>query len=379
MQKSIKNKYINLAMLFLICSISLLLSACTLKQKSSITEPPSVSVITIDTTTFTTYKRFSGNLEGITNIEIRPQVAGYLEKIYVDEGAYVYKSQALFQINDHSYNEQLNNANAALLVAKANAQKEQIEVSRLEKLVEGKAVSQVQLDHAKAILDAQNANVVQAEAVRKSMAITKAFTVIKAPVNGYIGRIPYKIGSLVGHNEPLPLTLLSDIHQIYAYFSVSENDFLKFKQYYKGNSIEDKITNIPPVTLLLPDDSEYPEQGRVEMVEGQFDKTTAAITFRAVFPNANGLLRSGNTGTVILSQSNRGVIAIPQSATFEMQNKVMVYILDKDNKISNASLTIIDKDEITYLVSDGLQAGDRIVTKGLERLKEGITVTPVSH
>lgn len=377
MQQNIKNKFTNTALLSVVSCVLLFLQACTSKQESEKTKPPSVSVIIIDTTSSITYKSFSGSLEGVANIELRSQVEGYLEKIYVDEGAYVHKGQSLFLINDKPYNEQLNNTRAALLTAKANVEKTQIEVNRLEKLVAGKVVSQVQLDNAIAVMDAAKASMAQAEAIKKGAVINKGLTLIKAPVSGYIGRIPYKVGSLISRNEPQSLTLLSDTHEMYGYFSMSEKDFLQFKQRYKGNTIEEKIKNIPPVTLLLPDNTEYPEKGKVEIVQGQFDKATAAITFRASFPNASGLLRSGNTGTVILPQYRSNIIQIPQAATFEIQNKIMAYVIGKDNKLKNVSLKIADKDDTHYVITDGLKPGDRIVSKGLERLHEDMVVKPV--
>lgn len=363
--------------LSIFCFSLLLLQACTSKREPDKTEQTFVSVITIDTTSMVTHKHFSAVLEGVVNVEIRPQVEGYLEKIYIDEGSYVHQGQPLFFIDDKPYREQWNNADAALLLAKANAEKAGIEVARLEKLVEGKVISKVQLDHAKTLLDAAAASVAQAEAIKKSASINKDFTLIKAPVSGYIGGIPYKVGSLIGRNEPLPLTLLSDIHDIHAYFSMSETEFLQFKQQYEGNTIEEKIRHVPPVTLVLPDDSEYPEKGKIEIVYGQFDKTTAAITFRVTFPNTNGLLRSGNTGKVVLLQQNTGIIQVPQAATFEIQNKVMAYVLGKDNTLSNAPLKIMAKNDTNYIVAYGLKPGDRIVAKGLEHLHEGMVVKPV--
>ncbi|MFY0256043.1 efflux RND transporter periplasmic adaptor subunit [Chitinophaga sp. 30R24] len=371
-----KQTILSITGLFIASYVLLLLTGCSLHPAQEKTEQPQVvSVITIDTTSITTYSNFPGSLEGVTNIEIRPQVEGYLEKIYIDEGAYVKAGQPLFLINDKPFNEELNNANAVIQIAKANAQKAQIEVTRLQKLVAGKVISQVQLDNAKAILDAENANVSKAEAAQKGAAINKGFTLIKAPVNGYIGRIPYKIGSLVGHNEPLPLTQLSDIHEMYAYFSMSEQDFLQFKQHYPGNTIEEKIKNIPEVTLLLPDNSAYPEKGKVETIQGQFDKTTAAITFRAAFPNTSGLLRSGNTGTIVMAQENRGIIQVPQAATFELQNKVMVFAIGKDNRLINMPLKVVGKDDTNYIISNGLKPGDRIVSKGMQRLHEDMLVS----
>lgn len=351
-----------------------LLNACSSPDANKENETLTVSVITVQPTSMTTFKNYPASLEGISNVEIRPQVDGYIKKIFVKEGAYVLKGQPLFQIDDNSYKEKYNDASAALQTANANALKARIEVNRLINLVDAKVISKVQLDNAKALLDAENSNVAQALAVQKGTAINRAFALVKAPVNGYLGRIPYKEGSLIGHNEENPLTTVSDIHTIYAYFSMSETDFLEFKRLYRGKTIEEKIKNLPPVTLLLPDGSYYPQQGKIEMVQGQFDKTTAAITFKASFPNSDGLLRSGNTGSLILSQHHEHVLKIPQQATFELQNKTMAYIVGKNNKLRNVSLTIEGKDNENYIISSGLKAGDRVVSKGLQKLKEGIIV-----
>ncbi|WP_316778627.1 efflux RND transporter periplasmic adaptor subunit [Pedobacter antarcticus] len=360
--------------LIFVAGILPIFSSCSSSDAKMESEILTVSAITVEPTSMVTFKNYPASLEGISNIEIRPQADGYLKKIFVEEGAYVKQGQPLFQIEDNSYKEKYNDAAAAVQTAKANALKARIEVDRLQNLVEAKVISKVQLDNAKAVLDAENANIAQASAVQKGAEISKAFTLITAPVGGYLGRIPYKVGSLIGRNDQNPLTVLSDIHVIYAYFSMSETDFLEFKKIYKGNTVEDKIKNIPKVTLILPDESEYPQKGKIEMVQGQFDKTTAAITFKASFPNANGLLRSGNTGSIVLPQQHENVIKIPQQATFELQNKVMAYIVGTDNKLRNVSLKIAGKDEESYIVSSGLKAGDRVISKGLQRLKEGISV-----
>lgn len=360
--------------LLLVSSCLLLLQSCTTGQQPKSDPVQMVSVLKIDTSSIVTQQQFSATLEGISNIEIRPQAEGYLEKIFVDEGAYVQRGQSLFLINDNPYAEQLNQASASLLTARSNADKAQIEVARFERLVAGNVISEVQLNNAKAGLRAARAMVAQAEAEQKSAVIRKGFTLIKAPVSGYIGALPYRVGSLVGHNEPGPLTILSDISTTYAYFSMSEDAFLQFKQRYKGNTMEEKIGNIPPVTLLLPDNSLYGEKGKLDLVQGQFDKTTAAITFRASFANPGGLLRSGNTGKILLPLNNAHIIRIPQEATFELQNKVMVYLVSKDNRLVSVSLKIADKDSLNYIVAQGLKPGDRIVAKGLERLQEGSRV-----
>lgn len=376
MQK-IKHKFINIRALSVIVCAPFIFQFCSLKTEPDKKElAPTVSSITIKTETAEANREYAATLEGIANIEIRPQVAGYIEKIYVDEGTYVHKGQSLFLIDDKPFSEKLNQSTAALAIAKANASKAKIDVARLQKLVDGKVISQVQLDNAKAELDAENANILQAEAAKKSAAINKNFTLIKAPVSGYIGSLPYKVGSLIGLSEPLPLTVLSDIHEMHAYFSMSENEFFEFTKRYPGKSIEEKIKQVPHVSLMLSDNSLYEQKGKIDIVKGQFDRTTASITFRATFPNTGGLLRSGNTGKVIIPVRYPDALSIPQSATFQMQDKILAYVIGKDNTLTSRSLKIIDKNDKYYIISEGLKQDDNIVTKGVDRLHEGQLVIP---
>lgn len=380
MQQHLKFRFKNMGALSVTIGAVVFFQSCSLKEKPGKTLPaPSVSTITVKKESVATYRQYAANLEGVANVEIRPQVGGYIEKIYVDEGAYVTKGKPMFLVNDKPFTEQLKQATAALGFAKANARKAAIEVARLEKLVAGKVISQVQLDNAKAALDAENSKIAQAEAAQKSATINKDFTLIKAPVSGYIGSIPYKVGSLIGGNEPLPLTVLSDIHNMYAYFSMSENDFLEFTKRYSGKSMDDKIKQVPDVSLLLADNSIYGEMGRIDIVKGQFDKATAAITFRATFPNAGSLLRSGNTGKIVIPIRYPDVIQIPQAATFQMQNKIMAYVIGKNNTLTSVALKILDKNDQYYIVSEGVKPGDNLVVKGVDRLREGMLVNPKNN
>jgi len=206
--------------------------------------------------------------------------------------------------------------------------------------------------------------------------INLGYTVITAPVNGYIGRIPFKLGSLVGRSETQPLTLLSDVNEVYAYFSMSEVDFLQFKDKVKGNTIADKVKQLPPVELVMPDNSIYPEKGRIETMEGQFDKTMGAVSFRAVFPNPNGLLRSGNTGKVKISESFPAALVVPQEATFELQDKVFIFTVGDSNKVVSKPIRVAGKSNAYYFVEKGVAPGESIVYTGLDRLRDGVVIQP---
>ena len=345
--------------------------------------PPQLPVITITTSSATTYQEFPASLEGKVNVEIRPQVEGYLEKIYVDEGAYVKAGQLLFKIDPRVYDEQLNNAKSNLLAAQANMEKAKVEVDRLTPLVENNVISDVQLKTAKAAYDATKASVEQSKAMVGNAQINVGYTYIKAPVSGYIGRIPFKLGSLVGKGEDQPLTVLSDVSEVYAYFSMSESDFIVFKNKYEGNTLEEKIKHVPPVELILADDSAYTQKGKIELVEGQFDKTVGAINFRASFPNPSRILRTGNTGKIRLPQMFKSVLIVPQDATFEIQDKTFVYAVGDSNKIVTKPITISGRTTNYYYVSNGLKAGEKIVlssqsTMLMGGLRDGMRITPQS-
>jgi membrane fusion protein, multidrug efflux system len=337
--------------------------------------PPALPVIQITKRPFTSYREYTASLEGSKDIEIRPQVGGYVEKIFVDEGAFVKKGQPLFKINDQPYLEALNNANASLAVAKANQSSAEINMNKLEPLVANNVISPIQLQTAKAAYDAAKAYVSQAEAQVGNAKINIGYALIKAPVDGYIGRIRSKIGSLVGISSLDPLTVISEVKDVRAYFSVSETAFLRFKDEYPGKTIEEKIQNLPPIELILSDNSVYPIKGKVEMVAGQFAAGTGAIPFRASFPNPNGALRSGSTGRVRISISLPADLVIPQEATYELQDKIFVFLLNDSNKVNSVSVHVSGKAGNYYLIDQGLKAGDRIVY-GVETVNDGTAIQP---
>ncbi|HET6254371.1 MAG TPA: efflux RND transporter periplasmic adaptor subunit [Puia sp.] len=357
--------------------VAIYVSSCSQVQGTQAAPPPqALPVLAVNSTPATTFAEYSATVEGKTNVEIRPQVSGYLDKIFVEEGAYVTEGQPLFKINDRPYDEQLNNAQANISAAKANMDKAAIEVNRLKPLVDNKVISDVQLKAAEAAYAAAKAEVSQTEAAGNNANINLGYTLVKAPVSGYIGRIPYKTGSLVGRGETLPLTVLSDVREVYAYFSMSESDFLHFTDKSAGATIADKIKTLPPVQLELADKSIYPVKGRIELMEGQFDKTMGTISFRAIFPNADGLLRTGSTGRIRIPQTSTATVPVPQTATYELQDKIFVYTVGDSNKVSSRPLHVVAKTTGWYLVDKGVRPGDRIVYAGMDRLQDGAVITP---
>jgi RND family efflux transporter MFP subunit len=360
--------------------LAVFISLALLLGCSSPPPPPAglqaLPVLEVGSGAVTTYREYPASMDGIVDVEIRPQVSGILQRVYVDEGAYVHAGDALFKIDAAPYQEKLNNAIASLHAAEGSLANAQIEVDKLTPLVDNKIVADIQLKTALSTRDVAVANIEQAKADIATAKINLGYTLISAPVSGFIGRLPRKQGNLVAPGDAAAMTTLSDVHEIHAYFAMGEDDFIRFKDLYPGATLAEKIKQLPPVELILADDSAYSEKGKIELIDGQFDKNTGAITFRANFPNKNGLLRAGNTGKVRLGLDLANQVIVPQAATLELQDKTFVFLLGDSNKVSKQPIGIAGKSGTNYLVNEGLKPGDRIVFKGFEHLHEGDIIQP---
>jgi len=358
--------------------IAVLLAACANQTQTAAVSALSLPLATVTTANAATTSEYPATIEGEAEVEIRPQVGGILEKIFVDEGTYVNAGQPLFKINDQVYRERVNNAAAELTAAQAAAANAQLEVSKVQPLVQHKVVADMQLKTAESNLSAAQARVKQAQALLSDAEINLGYTLIKAPAPGYIGRLNKKVGSLLSVNDVQELTNLSNIRSVHVYFSLSESEFAALKQQLPGNTIEEKLKNAKPVSLALAEGETFPETGRIDMVNGGFDKNSGAITIRATFANANGLLRSGNTGKIRLTFTKESVISIPQSATTTIQDKVFVFIVGDSSKVHKQPVTVVGRTGNSFLINEGLKTGDRIVLEGIEGLQEGTLVQPAA-
>ncbi|NTU45959.1 MAG: efflux RND transporter periplasmic adaptor subunit, partial [Chlorobiaceae bacterium] len=225
---------------------------------------------------------------------------------------------------------------------------------------------------------AAQASVEQARAAARSALVNVDYSTVKAPVSGYIGRIPFRLGSLVTKNQSQSLTQLSDVSEIYAYFSMSEIDFMQFRNRYPGSTIQEKLRQVAPVSLVMADGTFFGSKGTVDTISGEFDQATGSVRIRTVFPNPDGLLRSGNTGKVVLESIYRNVLLVPQAATVELQDKVFVFLVGSGNRVKKQSITVTGKSGNNYIVGSGLKAGDSIVTAGTEKLPDGTVIKPLS-
>ncbi len=362
-----------------VCSVFLLLASC----KNNDQQPQQLPAMELPVATVIkgnglVSKEYPAKIEGVTDVEIRPQVSGYLQKILVDEGAFVRAGQPLFKIDDRVFIEQYNTAKAAVMVAKANLANARIDLNRKKELAKEKIVSDIQIQQSQAAYDAARASLSQAEAAAQSASINIGFCTIKAPVSGYLSRIYYRLGSLVGPTGAEPITVLSDIHKLNVYFSMSEFDFLQFQSKYAGSTIQEKIKNSEMVGLKIANGTTYEQKGKIDAIEGQINATTGAVTFRAKFDNPNSLLRAGNTGKIVIDQNYEGVTLVPIASTMNIQEKVYVFSLDKYNKAIQKALEISGKTGTNYMVSEGINPGETYIVSGFERLQQGMPVKPIS-
>lgn len=366
-------KKITLAKAFVAFFVSVLLASCGGNKQAAPQEAPPMEVdfMTLQPSTEHTDKKYPGTIEGSVNVDIKAQVSGYLDQIYVKEGDYVQKGQSLFRIKGDVFKEQVNNSHAAYQAALAAEQTAKIEVEKIRPLVEGKVYSPLQLQTAEANYASAKAQVAQAKAALGSSQINAAFSLIKAPVSGYIGRIPNRIGNLVTQSDPTPLTVLSDINKVFVYFTLSEPDFITFSKDRK----QDKGLNT--VELIVADGSTYPHKGNLEIASGVIDRNTGTIALKAVFENPDKLLRSGGAGKIVLRKTLGNVLTIPKSSVKDIQDKFFVFALGDSNKITMKPIEIEANVDNNYILKSGLQTGDKLALNRLDALQEGMKVKPV--
>jgi membrane fusion protein (multidrug efflux system) len=318
--------------------------------------------------------QYLGSIEGVENVSIRPQVDGILEKIYADEGEYVEKGQPLFEINSQPYQEDLNNAVANVKVERAKLRKAQTEIDRIQPLIDNEVISEVRMETALADYEVAQSSLDRAQAAAANMKINLEFTTIRAPVGGFMGRIPKSIGNLVKKTDEQPLTVLSNVKDVYVYFSMSESDYLYYER-MKGDSTSKKMNT--EVKLVLSDGSEYERHGMIDANSGQIDKSTGSINLRAKFDNPDTLLRSGSTGKIIMEQIYPNAILVPQGATTSIQDKRFVFKFQEDSTVVRTEIKIEGRTGKKYIVSGGtLNPNDRIVVSGLDKLTNGTKVKP---
>ncbi len=334
----------NKTILFAALLSTLLFTACSSKKEEKLEEGKyTITNPLMMDTSFT--KDYVAEIQSLQNIEIRAKVKGFIESINVDEGQHVSAGQLLFTIRPKEYE-------AELIKAKANVKKAELELQNVKKLAEKNIVSPNELSLAVAKLDEAKADEVLAE-------LYVGYTKIKAPFEGTIDRLKFKMGSLI--DEGTLLTTLSNNKSVYAYFNVSEAEYLDYKSRAKNKN---------NATLFLANNMPHKYKGQVETIEAEFDKNTGSIAFRAKFPNPELLLKHGETGKVQLSVDLKNVLVIPQKATFEIQDKFYVFVVDANNIVKTRSITIKQKLSNIYVIESGLSVNDKILLEGIQTVKD---------
>jgi membrane fusion protein (multidrug efflux system) len=321
---------------------------------------------------------FPASIQGQQNIEIRPRVDGYIDRIYVDEGAVVKTGELLFKINAPQFEQEVRTATASIKSAEAEVSAANMAVNKVRPLVEKDIVSRYELESAQYTYQAALARMAQARAALANARTNLGYTSVRSPVNGVVGSIPFRLGSLVSGANAEPLTTVSSIGNVYAYFAFNEKLLLNFTKGGNG-SFAERIKQLPSVSLLLADGSLYQHTGRIQTVNGLINTATGSVNVRASFPNPNGLIRSGSSATVRIPNQVKGAILVPQSATFELQDKRFAAIVGADSITKNVPIKIGQNAAgLFFVVESGLKVGDRIVLEGVSALKDGTKIKPIA-
>lgn len=335
------------------------------------------AVVTLQPTDVELKSSYPATVRGKQDVEIRPQVAGFITKLCVDEGATVRKGQPLFIIDQVQYEAAVKQAEAGVKVAEASVATEELTYKNKIELHKKKIISDYELQSAQNTLASKKASLAQAEAQLVNARQNLSYTVVSSPSDGIVGSIPYRIGSLVSASIATPLTTVSQYSEMYAYFSLTEKELLNLIRKDAGE--KKMIESFPTVELQLADGSLYDQNGKVETISGVIDPTTGSVTLRAAFPNPNHLLRSGGTGSVLIPYKMGEAIVVPQKATYEVQDKKFVYVLQPDNTIKNTEIQIFNVDNGSdYVVMSGLKSGDKIVVENVSTLKDGQAIEPIT-
>ena len=325
--------------------------------------------MTVSKQDITLEQSYPAQIEGRQSVKIIPRVEGYLRQICVKEGQRVKRGQVLFVIDQATYQAEVKAAEANVAVAKAGVETAQLNYDSRKTLHAKNVVSDYDLRTATANLSMAKAQAQQAQAQLQSARTNLSYTVLRSPSDGVVGSLPFRVGDLVGPSTQSGLTTVADAHEMYVYFSLTERDVMS--SIAKHGSLDKMVAALPPVKLLLASGDTCAIKGRVESISGVVDNATGSVSARAVFPNADGKLLSGSTGSVVIPQEMKQVMAIPQTATYEIQDKTYAWRV-VDGRAESTIITVLPTTDGThYVVTSGLNVGDVIVAKGAGYVKEG--------
>ena len=345
--------------------------SCAEEEKSTVRNRE-YGVMVMEPTSRQLNSVYSASIRGKQDIDIRPKVSGYITDIYVKEGSIVKKGQTLFVIDQVPYQAELQTAIANVDVAQASVNAAELTTNSKERLFEQKIISDFELRMAQTALASERATLAQAKAKEVNARNNLSYTLVKSPADGVLGTLPFRVGTLVSPSDSKPLTSVSDNSEMYVYFSMNESQVLSLTR--RHGSLDEALKQMPSIELQLSDGTIYTEKGRIESISGIIDPSTGSVSIRSRFPNQKRLLLSGGSGNVILPHQQEGCLVIPQSATYEIQDKIYAYKLE--NGVAKSQ--IIGVFEISngkeYVVESGLMQGDTIVIEGVGLLRDGVNI-----
>lgn len=376
MFKKMNVKVFKIAGLFLASATMIAITSCGGQQQTQQVAAPQIATMKVAYGSSNLDRSYPATIKGRTDIAIRPQVTGFITKVHVDEGQKVSKGQVLFTLDQVQYNAAVESAAAAVKVAEAAVSTAQLTADNKKMLYGKNIISEYEWQMAENALAQAKAQLAQAQAGLTNAKKNLAYTVVTSPSNGVVGSIPNREGSLASPSAAA-LTTVSDNAEVYAYFSLNEKDILALTD-NGAVSLEKRIKEMPQVRLQLADGTIYPEAGKVTTISGVIDNATGAANVRALFPNVNGMLRSGSSGKVLIPNVADSVIIIPQKATFEIQDRRYVYVVNDSNKTVSTHVKVMEvNDGKNFVVQSGLNDGDRIVIEGVgTSVKNGMVITP---
>lgn len=363
----------------ILVSLCLTLFACGGKNQSMQNAVREYAVVTLQPVDRVLEKSYPASIRGRQDIEIRPQVSGFITKLLVDEGSVVRKGQPMFIIDQVQYEAAVNVAEAAVKVAETAVANAQLTYNNKKELHQKNIIGDFDLQLAENALATQEANLAQAKAQLVNARKNLSYTTVISPADGVVGDIPFREGSLVSASMATPLTTVSDVSEMYVYFSMNEKQILELTRQSDG-----KMANIldrqPEVSLKLADGSIYPEKGKIETVSGVIGLSTGAASMRATFPNPQRVLRSGSTGNILVPVQSDSIIVIPQKATTEIQDKKFAFVVNDSSVVNIREIQILpENDGKTYIVTDGLKPFERIVVEGVGiSVRDGMKIKPVT-
>lgn len=339
---------------------------------------PEYAVITVEPASIELNSSYPATIRGRQDVEIRPNVSGFITELCIDEGATVKKGQPLFIIDQVQYGEAVKQAEAAVNVARASVNTAKLTAANKRQLEQKNIISEYDRQMSDNQLASAEAQLAQAEAQLANARKNLSYTTVTSPVNGVAGNIPFRVGSLVSPSLTVPLTTVSDISQMYVYFSMNEKELLEMSRRFEGN--HGPLNSFPQVQLRLADGSVYPYKGKIETLSGVIDPVTGAVSVRATFPNPDRLLRSGGSGVVMIPVKDDNALVIPQKASYEIQDKRFVYIVSDSSKVASQQVQVLPIDNgQQFVVTSGLNAGDRIVVEGVgTSVRDGMTIKAIT-